>query len=300
MGILRRVTALYKPPRETRGVDEAIKNMLRKVAAFIAVLAAVAGGTYRGSVVSSFNGFVHQGSADWAPLGVAYGAGYVWVIYYPGLVTKRVPASGSIISTVYLSTGAGSGESLAWEAARAYLYACCRGSGASYWNAASGELAGSFPLPAGAARLNGIDYNNRGSPPIWACQWGYLPPEINSVIWNMTAGGSVVSSWNVNYWPVEPRCLAYDGDTAGGPFLFVGMYSAPSVIGVVNPANCSLVSTFRAPTYDNSLADLAWDGTYLWAVDNGPGASGWIYRFVAHEYPAVTPASWGRIKAAFR
>lgn len=231
------------------------------------------------------------------PFSVTAGNGYVWVGYANGAVTKRMPGTGSVVSSFYLTKLP---YTLAWEENNKYLYSVLPLIGVFWWTSSTGSLAGSFGLPPGARYLSGISYDDGTvSNPIWVSQLSGP-----GTIWNLSSRGDVVASFNLGHWPVGPECLAYDGDTPGGDFLFVGTYSAPPFIYVVRPDTISIISSFRAPVHDYAIADLTWDGDYLWALDSGrgtpPSKVGWVFRFVAHSSPAVVPASLGKIKALYR
>jgi hypothetical protein len=259
--------------------------------------AAAAYGTYAGSVVSSFYAEpLEWGGVYYYPTGLTYGAGYVWVVYWHGFITQRT-TRGSIVSSYDPDIPL---LNLAWDERRRYLYGTGWYDGVFWLNASTGSLVGSFGLPPGATRLYGIEYDDSTpANPIWACQ---LYPTYYA--WNLDPNGSVVASFDLGTWPYAPSRLAMDADTPGGPFLFVGTYSAPPTIYVVQPSSFSIITSFKAPVHDYAISDLSWDGRYLWVVANGPGTPenefGMVYRFVGHTVPAVMPASVGKIKTLFR
>ena len=53
---------------------------------------------------------------------------------------------------------------------------------------------------------------------------------------DLSPTGSIISSFNVNSPATYVYAIAYDGDTAGGPYLFVALWSAPSIVQVYNTA----------------------------------------------------------------
>lgn len=273
---------------------------MRTLTTYVAVVLispATVWGTFAGSVVSSFYGTINVGPITHYPVGITYGDGYLWVSY-SYFITKRT-VTGSIVATIYQENQAG--PPLGWEESHKYLYGACWGAGVFWWDSSTGSLVGSFPRPPGSISLHGIDYNDRApANPIWLCEWQGLPTR--KLIWNLTTAGSIIASWNVINWPILTYKLAYDGETPGGPFLFVadcGPASSPAIIGKAYVNNCSLLSTFQAPII-GPAADITWDGNYLWGIQNPGAPTGWIYRFVAHEYPSVAPASFGKIKALFQ
>ena len=163
-----------------------------------------------------------------------------------------------------------------------------------YWSdSKTGSTLGSFPNPRGVRSLEGIEYDDSTpSRPIWVCD------DATQTIWNLTNTGNVAASFKT---PFGIDKLTY-GDTPGGGYLFVGAFSAPPYIYVINPNTFSIVSSFVAPVADRGISDLSWDGRYLWVLENGPPPidPGWIYRFVAYSSPNVEPASFGKIKALYR
>lgn len=267
------------------------------VAALIA--AAPGAATYLGSVVSSF----YVPPLFWGgwycyPTGLAYGSGFVWVFYMlPRLMTKREPVTGSLISSFQLTNY---GSTFGWDATRWRLYAemstTCR-----WFDATTGSLLGSFPTYGGINR--GCDYDE-GAPskPLWLLESDIY----GNRIWNLTSLGSVVASFRPTGVTGSLCTLAYAREIPGGPYLFIGDWpQAPewSTIYALKADTASLMYSFRAPiTFAGpGVADLGWDGQYLWLLENGPGAeTGWVRRFVAWTAPAVAPASLGKIKALYR
>jgi hypothetical protein len=250
--------------------------------------------TYPGSIISSFFAEpLEEGGTEYFPQGITYGERYMWVVYAHDVVTKRRPDNGSIVASFHLVSW---GWQLAWEENHKYLYDINWFGYICWSNSTTGSTVGSFPKP-GSGNLYGIDYYD-GAPyrPIWVAQ------RFPAVAWNLTTTGSVVSSFSLSSWPYRVSALAYDGDTPGGDYLFLGMSSGPPYIFVVNPNTFSIISSFIAPTADRAMCDLSWDGRYLWALENGPppAKTGWVYRFVTHSSPYVAPASLGKIKALYR
>jgi hypothetical protein len=247
--------------------------------------------TYPGSVVSSF--LAEYIPDEGYPMGITYGEGYVWVTYVYDLVTKRRPKDGSIVTSFRSESWA---DESGWEENHKYIYNV-GAFGWIYWSdSATGSTIGSFPKP-GTGALSGVDYyDGAPSQPIWVVE------NVPAMAWNLTPKGSVVSSYSLRSWLYLIRGLAYDGDTPGGDYLFLGLFTAPSYIFVVKVDTFSLISSFVAPVGGRGISDLSWDGRYLWALENGPPPAkpGWVYRFVAHSSPNIEPASIGKIKALYR
>jgi hypothetical protein len=260
--------------------------------------AAVAYGTYAGSVVSSFYAEpLKWEGVPYYPVGLTYGRDYIWVVYAHGYITQRT-TRGSIVSSYdAFHTPL---RCIGRDESRGYIYGAIWGEGVFWIKASTGSRVGSFGLPPGATRLNGLDFDESApSSPIWVSE---LYPTYQ--VWNLGPTGNVVASFDLYTWPGGPQCLAMDADTPGGPFLFVGTQSAPPTIFAVRPSSFSIISSFIAPVHNYGICDLSWDGQFLWVVENGretpPGQFGMVYRFVGHTFPAVVPASVGKIKALYR
>jgi len=250
-------------------------------------------GTFPGSVVSSFHAEpITEPPYQYFPTALTYGDGYVWVAYSNRVVTKRRPLSGSVLSSFYLEYRH---WSIGWKETGNLIYATAHDYEHIFWaSSTNGSVLGSFRAPAGTF-LVAFDYNDKNpGNPIWAAGTRQL-----RFLWNLTSTGSIVSSFSLAALPAYADSLAYDGDTPGGPFLFVGLDSAPAMIYVLNAANASILSSFQAPTAPYAVCDMGWDGRYLWILEN-PGYVGMVYRCVGHTAPAVVPTSVGKVKALFR
>jgi hypothetical protein len=266
------------------------------IAILITVLALfnVAHGTYAGSIVSSFHaGPIIEGPERYPPTALTYGAGYVWIGYTGNQVmTKRKPDSGSLVSSFRIGDWF---SRIAWKENGNLILATDFGFEYIFWaSSTNGSVLGSFPAPPGIL-FKALEYDDgNAGRPIWAAGNRAL-----RFLWNLTSTGTIVSSFSLASLPAYADSLAYDGDTAGGPFLFVGLDSSPAMIYVLNPANASVISSFQAPTAPYAVCDMSWDGRYLWILEN-PGYVGMVYRCVGHTTPAVVPASVGKIKALYR
>ncbi len=249
--------------------------------------------SYLGSVVNSWYAGYTYGSWHYLPLGLGYGDGHVWIAYGK-FFARRVPATGSVAST-YTIEGP-SGNDLGYANNTKYLYFASGGPYVYVRESTSGSTVQSFHVPAGAAVANGIDFDE-GAPsrPIWLSDYAAWR------LWNLSPSGSVVRSLRTTFSGVNG--LAYDRDTAGGPYLFAGTRATPSTIYALNPASGSVLFSFQAPVYESSLSGLAWDGRYLWTAENlkNSPSCGWVFQFHGQEpNSAVAPASLGKVKALYR
>lgn len=283
--------------------------MMKQLTTLIFALGLASGayGAYAGSVVSSWYAApIKEGGHNYYPLGLTYGDGYIWIPYaYSGFLcrmTKRLPENGSIVTSFPMDV-LGLPPKLGWRQNLKYLYGVSQTNPIQWFDSHTGSRVGSFRV-LGAFWPSGIDYDEtHPGKPIWLCQWG-TSVERPPMIWNLTQEGIVVASFDMRSKPVNPDKIAYGDSVPGGPYLYVGTTAAPTLVHVMNPKTGSLYASFRAPISDRALSDMTWDGRYLWALENGgyppPPNLGWVYRFVAHGFPAVGPASVGKIKALYR
>jgi hypothetical protein len=258
-------------------------------------LACYALATYPGSVISSFYAEpLRYGAITYFPQGLTYGDGYLWVMYAEGIITKRQFPSGSLIATFVSPSPAWGGE-IAWDVQRKYIFVRSVISGVYWVDSRNGQIMGSFPNPPGAGPLWGLEYDSYyPGRPIWVGDY--------KVVFNLNAAGSVVKSYDLSAWQYAPRTYAFDSKTPGGPFILVGAARAAvrPWVYVVRPADFSIVSSFVSPLYPASLADMTWDGRYLWGLESCEATVGWVKRFVVYSSPVVVPASLGEIKSLYK
>jgi hypothetical protein len=269
-----------------------MKKTLAIIALVVATCAAAWATSYLGSVVNSWDG-KYEGSSISYPLALAYGDGYIWLGHHTYFI-QRTASTGSIVDLLGFSGRPGDG--LGYEKVTKYLYFACSDKGVFWREATTGSTVGSFGLPAGATYLKALDFDN-GNPtaPLW------LGDSRAWRLWNLTPAGSVVRSFRTPFGSTSG--VAYDNDTAGGPFLFAASSSIPPVIYALELTAGSILYSFPLEVCTNGLGGLSWDGTYLWALDEGSESPhhGMVYQLVAHEpNTGLLPASLGRIKALCR
>lgn len=262
------------------------------IATFVATAWGTADATsYLGSVVNSWDG-KYQGPVTYSPYAIGYGDGYIW-LGYEKFFTQRIASTGSILDVVGFSGP--TGDALGFQNSTKYLYFACSYKGIYCRESSSGSNVASFALPPGATYLMALDFDNdNAAVPLWLGDlhaWR---------LWNLTTTGSVVRSIRTSY---GVGGVAYDGDTAGGPFIFAGTRNPPPRIYALDPGSGSIRYSFSIEVCTRGLGGLSWDGTYLWALDD-IGASplrGTVYQIIAHEpNTGVVPASLGRIKALYQ
>jgi len=264
-------------------------------AILLAVALTVTGaiGTYLGSIVTSWNAVHTIGIVGYAPLGIGYGDGYTWITY-GNFFTKRIPANGKIVDL--LSFPGPSGQGLGYENATKYLYFATGGPYVYVRDSSTAETVRTFACPPPIPKARGLDFDDGHlANPIW------LSDENAPTIWNITSTGSVITSFAVPFGGIQG--LAYADNVPGGPYLFAGTMSTPSMVYALTPTSGSILYSFKAPPGATGLRALTWDGQYLWTLDRAHGSptDGDALQFIAYgDFTRVTPASLGRIKALFR
>lgn len=265
---------------------------MMKTKATVALVACWAAGafatSYLGSVVNSWNGVYTYPGGGKAPFGLCYGDGYMYVMY-DEIYTKREPQDGKIVDVLGLPTPGP--DEVGYDPGRHRIWCACRESGVYLLHPDTGSYVASFPLPGVIPNAAAICYDRlTPAAPLW------LTDVQTWRIWNLTTAGSIVRSVRVPITNITG--LAFDNDTAGGPYLFAGAWTDKSRIYATDPATGSILYTFDAPVKGTRLHGLTWDGEYLWTNDS---KNGYLVQFVAHEPNVnVTPASVGRIRALFR
>lgn len=97
-------------------------------------------------------------------------------------------------------------------------------------NPASGSITSSFVVPAPFTVPQGLTFGGG---------YLYIADMYQSRILKTTTTGSVVSSINPGVFAIKG--LAWDGDTAGGPYLFACETNAKHTIHQINPSSGSVV-----------------------------------------------------------
>lgn len=266
--------------------------MKKTVAIAAAVLTSVVGAqatSYLGSIVGSFNATVRVGSSGYYPLGLAYDGAEFWAGY-----TRYVAewtSTGSRKNMHYVNAGVN--YETAYDKGADRLYAINRLS-STYWilgiNPTSGSIESSFVVPSPFTVPQGLTFGGG---------YLYIADMYQSRILKTTTAGSVAASINPGVFGIKG--LAWDADTAGGPFLFACETNAAHTIHQINPSTGSVIRSFDGPPFTGNIIGLTWDGTYLWACQNYMGQDMYAFQFIAYDPNIrVSPASVGRIKALYR
>jgi hypothetical protein len=183
-----------------------------------------------------------------------------------------------------------------------------------------GSIIRSFLPPRGLEIHDGAAFDGTS-------YWG--SSYIQNTVYNLTTMGSIVTSF--------PRTRTY-GLTWDGRYLWTSDAGGSNELRR-HTTTGSVVSSFPVPQPISLACDLGWDGVYLWAPDSRgyiyrltttgsivasfpppgrrtsgctfdgaylrlscyPGSGPWyIYRVDVGPLPAVTPTSFGQVKALFR
>lgn len=246
--------------------------------------------SYLGSIVSSFNATLYVNGGRYYPMGLTYDRNELWA-GYRNYVAEWMLA-GSRKNMYYLNAGT-TGDT-AYDRTRDVLYGINTLNTVDRVvavNPSTGSIMSSFVVPAPFTVARGLTF---------AGGYLYISDKNQSRILKTTRTGSVVAS--INPGVVAIGGLAWDGDTAGGPFLFACETDAAHTIHRINPSTGSVLDSFEGPIFTGNITGLAWDGTYLWACQNYSSEKGmYAFQFVAYDpNPGVAPASIGRIKALYR
>jgi len=262
-----------------------------KKAAISAVLAlTLAGGALAtpdlGSIVGSFNATLRRGSAYSFPLGLAYDGSDFWAGY--SAYVAEWTQTGSRKNMYYLNWGTNYEAAFDQANNRLYLISSLGANWILAIDPGSGSVINSFLLPFTYPK--GLTFGG-----------GYLYIAGSRQSWMLktTTTGSIAGS-------IDPKVLAisglaWDSDTAGGPYLFACVKDANHTIYRINPTNGSVVKSFKGPAFEGNITGLTWDGKYLWACQNRAGRDQYAFQFIAYEpNVGVTPATLGKIKALYR
>jgi hypothetical protein len=260
---------------------------MRKIVIFIAGVAVLAApvyiwGTEFGDVVSSFK------SPAATPGGVSYRPGFLYISAATGGAIWRTDTTGSVISyhptslvnNAGITVGTIRGKTYYWVVDRVDVY-----TGYVYrFIDNSSTVDGSFALPGRYAwGVSLIDSTHM----YYSATMDYKIYVIHPM------NGSVYSSFTVDFYPGD---LAYDEE---GYLWVAGSATADKHVYKCTTTG-SVLASFSAKKWGNPYG-CGYDGEYLWV-----GGSDWergrytIVQFNVHEYPAVVPASVGRVKALFR
>ncbi len=266
-----------------------MKKTVLIAAAFAACAVSASATSYLGSIVGSFNATVRVGSSSYYPLGLAYDGAEMWTGH--SRYAAEWTLTGSRKNMHYIN--AGINYETAYDRSAGRLYAINRLS--SVYRVlgiepSSGSIVNSFVVPSPFTVPQGLTFGGG---------YLYIADMYQSRILKTTTSGSVVASVNPGVFGIKG--LAWDGDTAGGPYLFACEANAKHTIHQINPASGSVVKSFDGPPFNGNIIGLAWDGTYLWACQNYMGQDMHAFQFIAYDPNVnISPASVGRIKALYK
>ena len=257
----------------------------------LALVAPVLATSYLGSIVGSFNATAAVGAFRYYPLGLTYDGAEFWAGYskYAAEWTK----TGSRKSMYFINGGTNYDTAYNRGAEPEHLYAINKLSKVNRIltiDPGSGSITSSFVVPSPFTVPQGLTFGGG---------YLYIADMYQSRILKTTVNGSVVSSINPGVFAIKG--LAWDGDTAGGPYLFACEFNAKHTIHQINPSSGSVVKSFDGPAFTGNIISLAWDGTYLWTCQNYAGQNMYAFGFIAYEpNVGISPASLGRVKALFK
>ncbi len=209
------------------------------------------------------------------PYGVTYDGSYIWVSCDEEgkeFMFKCTPASGSVVSSFKVNTtgllGCAYDGSYLWYDALGvnleyYLYRATE----------TGSILASWmsPLP----RTVGV---------AWDGTYLWLSSYFGVLGWATTTG-SLLGSFDA-VW--RPTGVAFDGY-----YLWTAEYNQPTLYRLTTAG--SVVASHLFPR--GEPWGLGFDGEYLWVTNKG--GDGEVYKVDFGGYPAVEPASFGRVKALF-
>jgi hypothetical protein len=185
---------------------------------------------------------------------------------------KCDPASGSVVSSFKVDTtglfGCAYDGSYLWYDAldvtlNYYLYQVTE----------TGSVLSSWKSPL--ARTVGVGWDGSY---LWLSSY-------QSVLGWATKAGSLVGSFGTSW---RPTGVAFDGY-----YLWTAEYNQPTLYRLTTAG--SLVASYSFPA--GEPWGLGFDGDYLWVTSKG--GTGDVYKADFGGYPAVAPASFGRVKALY-
>jgi hypothetical protein len=210
------------------------------------------------------------------PYGAAYDGTYVWISCDETnneSMFRCTPETGSVVSSFKVSTTG--------------LFGCCYDGSYLWYDALNasleynmykvtdtGSVLSSWPSPV--SRTVGC---------AWDGTYFWLSSYFGSLGWATTTGsllGSFGTSW-------RPTGVMYDEY-----YLWTAEYNQPTVYRITTSG--SVVSSFDFPA--GQPWGLGYDGEYMWLTSIA--GQGYVYKVDFGGYPAVAPASLGRVRALFR
>jgi DNA-binding beta-propeller fold protein YncE len=253
-----------------------------------ASFAGMAGASYV-QVVSSFDATYSGAGPTWYAYSVEYDGSYLWTSVLYHLIKRTYPA-GSLVGTFGMDPYQPYG--LAYDGTYIYSTNAATTRFVYQVDPGSGSTVASFPYPSGASRGAGLAFDGT---------YLYFSCYDASRIWRLTTAGSVVATLPTAI--TKPWGLAYDDRTPGGPFLWLADHpfgSGPqSKIYQLTTAG-SIIDSADWPVTGVGACGLAFDGAYLWGVNNVYPQANYCYRMLFVSDVGVNPASVGRIKALYR
>lgn len=265
-----------------------MRVQLLTVAVALTAFGATAGASYV-QVISSFDARFSVGPTTWYAYSVEYDGTYLWTAVLYHLVKRTYPA-GSLLGTFRMDPYQPYG--MAYDGR--YIYSTNAATTRYVYKVdpATGSTVTSFRYPSGATRGAGLAYDGSSL---------YFADYSASRIWRLTTTGSVLATLPTVV--TKPWGLAYDDKTPGGPFLWLADHpfgSGPqSKIYKLTTAG-SIIDSANWPMTGVGACGLAFDGTYLWGVNNVYPQPNLALRMLFVSDIGVSPASIGRIKAIYR
>ncbi len=248
-----------------------------------------------GSVVSSFPARIYGYGHRMMPVGMAYADGYLWMMYYEGVLAKRLYPTGSVLATY---------EICHWGVNATYALAY---DGTYFWTSYTPRPGPSDLYKIDSAKMTIVASYRVNSPyPIRQLAWDGARFWTNMLedkykVHEMTNAGSIISTYDIPY--MYPKGFAFIPDLPVGRRLVEGDYGTLYTTFYVYKIRSREVNYTFVPEIpqEHALAGC-WDGQYLWTFGNyDPGGQEYCYQIVAWEpFPGVAPASLGKIKAIYR